>query len=131
MTNEAVKVELTNSSGFPRAFNCASGVAISKGAFLTLSDPRTAAANTTSRAVMAGFALMDKEADDYSTTISAWTDGVFKVYASYGIEIGHPLMAAAGNAVQEANDDASGAAVMGHALETATDGQTFQMRLKL
>jgi len=134
MAREVTKVELTNSTGFPRSYTCASNVAITKGTVLALSDPRTAAANTTSKAACAGFASMEKANDDYATTITAWTDGVFKVYASGVITAGDELILSnPDNYVASHLDNAqtSDAFVIGYSLETAATGETFQMRLKL
>lgn len=137
MTWELTKVELTNGTGNPLQYTCASGTAITKGTLLKLTDPRTAIANDTSGAVIAGIASADKSAtDDTSTSIAVWTDGIFKGYASGAIEVGAPLI---GNAYNHLNSAgltgnvaiASGAAIIGYALETAADGETFMFRLKL
>lgn len=114
------KVELTASTGFPRSYTCASGVAIAKYSVLALSDPRTAAANAASCSVCAGIASMDKAANDESTRITVWTDGVFDMAASGAIEVGGKVMLAAGNDVMAADTTASGAAEIGYALEDAS-----------
>lgn len=133
MTREIVPVELTNSTGFPRRFTCASGAAIVKGTLLTLSDPRTAAAHSAAVSAIAGIASMDKSSTDLSTSISGWTDGVFEMYASGAIAIGDPVVAAAGaNWVKTgAGLLASGAAVIGYAMETAADTEPINVRVRL
>lgn len=136
MTNELIKVELTNNTGFPRRYVVASHTAIAKGSLLELHDAR-AASGAVAASVMspcAGVASMDKESDDYSTSISAWTDGIFKAVASGSIEIGVPV--AIGGSLNQvsaasAHNLASGAMIIGYSLETATEDETFQFRLRL
>ena len=145
MAYEAVKVELTNSTGFPRRYTVASAVAIAKGTLLTLTDNRTAAAATGDNLAFAGIANMDKSATDYSTSITAWTDGIFRMYASGAIKTGEAI-AVASTGVNGANHvikvintggsspTASGAAVIGYCLADATlvalgDVQEFRIKI--
>jgi len=138
MTNEAVKVELygQNNDGDPRRYTCASGVAIAKNTLLSLADPRTAAKATTAGSAIAGISSMAKSATDYSTSISAWTNGIFELKASGAITVGFPVISAADatnaqNTVMSATNGASGAMVIGYALETASDADTINVRLAL
>ena len=135
MANEWTKVELygQNNDGDPRRYTVASGVAISKGTLLIISDPRTASAHTTaSGAYMAGVAAMDKSATDLSTSISAWTNGVFEASASTAITVGYPVVSGdTANFVAVAASAASGAAVIGYALETATAAEVINVRVML
>lgn len=136
MAKEAVKVELTNSTGFPREFTCASGVAITKGTLLVLSDPRTAATTTDGVASkpIAGIASMDKAVDDFSTTITAWTDGIFEMYASGAIQIGDPVVNAEDvNCVKTADTSTttSGAAIFGYALEAGSEAEVINIRVRV
>lgn len=134
MAFEATKVELTNETGFPRSYTCASGTAITKGSLLNLSDPRTAAQSATEGEPLAGIASMDKSATDQSTRITAWTDGVFEMYASGAIVAGRPVMSAGStgtNHVKLAPTTASGAAILGYAEETAADDEVINVRVRL
>jgi len=138
MANEAIKVELygANNDGSPRRYTCASGAGISKGTLLTLSDPRTAAAQTASTAMLAGIAAMDKDGSDYSTSISAWTNGVFTMYADGTITTGDPVKSGTtanrvATSLGEADPVASGAQILGYALETAADGETLSIRVEM
>jgi len=133
MTNEAVKVELTNSTGFPRRYTCASGAAITKGTLLKLTDPRTAAASTVAFDPIAGIAAMDKSiTNDDSTTITALTDGIFEMVASGAIAIGMPVRSAGNNNYVSLNaGSASGAVTFGYTLEAADDGETINVRVRL
>lgn len=136
MTNEAVKIELTNSTGFPRRFACADTPLILKGTLCSLADPRTAAASASAGEVCSGIASMDKVASDGSLTIALWTDGIFDMYASGAITVGAPVISAGvANEVKTASSGsvamASGAAVIGYALETAADQETIAVRIRL
>jgi len=139
MANEAVKHILMNSTGDPISYTCAAGTAITKGTLLALTDPMTAsahAAGTNTTTMFAGIAAMDKDnTDDTSTKISAWTNGIFKLYASAAIDVGQPLvLAEAANYVKQSSAGsagASGAQIIGYALETAAAGETFFARIKI
>ena len=132
MTNEAVKVELTNSTGFPRRYTCADGTGIVKGSLLKLSDPRTAAQSDTANEALAGIAAMEKEASDGSTSITCWTDGIFDMKASGAITAGDPVCSAgADNLVQAGDASDKGAEILGYALETAADAEVINVRVRL
>lgn len=136
MANEAIKVELygSNYDGTPRRYTVANGTAISKGTLLKLTDPRTAAAaDATSTAVnicCAGIAAMDKEASDGSTSISAWTNGIFECVASGAIPVGAAITFITGNYVALAHNG-SGAIIAGYSLETAANAELVNVRIAL
>lgn len=133
MTNEAVKVELTNSTGNIRRFTVADGTAITKGTLLKLSDPRTALATaaTDTEVFAAGIAAEDKEADDGQTSIGVWTDGIFELVASGAIVLGQNIVFIGQNKVAQAASTASGAMIAGYCLETAAAGETVNIRVRL
>lgn len=129
-----VEIELTNSTGNPIRYTCASGVAIPKYSVLTLSDPNTAAAVTATPTaaglIFAGIASMAKDVtDDTSTEIAAFTDGIFKLEASGAIVVGQPIMSCGANEFCLAPNTASGALIAGYAKETAADTETFRARI--
>jgi hypothetical protein len=142
MAREATKIELTNSTGNIRQYTCADGTGIAKGTLLKLTDPRTASvadAATSAAACTApcaGIAAEEKVASDGATQIAVYTDGIFKATASNAaIAVGEPLVFVGNNYVMGVAalgpGIASGAAIVGYALETAAAGETFQMRLRL
>lgn len=134
MAYEATKVELTNNTGFPRRFTCADGVAIAKGALLKMTDPRTAALADGVADPIAGIASMDKEASDGSTSISVYTDGIFEMKASGAITIGAPVVSSStANHVSMVSGIgiASGAAVIGYAMEAAADAEVINVRVRV
>lgn len=130
----ATKVELTNNTGYPRRYTVADGVAISKGAILTLSDPRTAATVSNTPAgngyLFAGIASHDKEASDGATSIAAWTNGIFECSASGAITVGQFVKSCGTGyfCAAVAVDVASGA-ICGRALETASDGEIINIKI--
>ena len=138
MVEEVTVVELygENSNGAQRRFTCASGVKISKGTILKLTDPRTAIAASALYDPIAGIASMDKSSSDFSTSITCWTDGIFECIASGGISTGAPVMwAGLGNYVGTSgaldSDLASGASILGYALEDSSDEETINVRVRL
>lgn len=131
------KVELTNSTGNPRRYTCASGTGITKNKMLTLSDPRTAAevsdTPSTSGYVFAGISAMEKDSTDSSTSISAYTSGIFEIRASGAITVGKLVYNAGAGEVASVSDTnmvASGV-VVGRALETASDQETINVAVGL
>lgn len=139
MAREAIVVELTNGSGFPRRYTVSNSTAISKGTLLKLTDPRTAVAYdgaTVEGALpVAGIAAMDKEANDGSTSITAWTDGIFELTASGAIHLGAAVVFLNNNYVRQASGGitvaASGAVIAGYAMETASDAELVNVRIKI
>ena len=136
MTNEAVKVELTNSTGNVRRYTCADGTGIAKGSILKLTDPRTAIISSGTADMIAGIAAEEKVASDGATSIACWTDGIFDLIASGTITAGQPVMSAgigSLNYVCRADNSAvaSGAAILGYALEDGTDEEVINVRVKL
>lgn len=77
MANEAVIIELGSCGGKPVLRTCADGVGIEKGTLLKLTDPNTASAASLMGEPFAGIAAAEKVANDGSTTIACYTEGVF------------------------------------------------------
>lgn len=91
MANEATKIELYghNSAGDVMPFTISDSVAIPKGTLLVLSSsPRTAAAHSAGDQVFLGVANAEKDADDNSDQIGAWTNGVFDMACSGSVTDG-------------------------------------------
>lgn len=81
MANEAVIIELFN-GGRPIRYTVADGATIEKGTLLRLTDPRTASAHSAADQPIVGIAAAEKVASDGATTIAAYTDGIFDIYAA-------------------------------------------------
>jgi len=135
MAREATKIELygDNNDGGNRRFTVASNAAIVKGTFLKFAGPRTASASAGTGDFFAGIASMEKVNNDYSTSISAWTNGIFECTASGAITAGDLLKSAApGNYVITCTTNAtSQAVVIGYALETAAADETLAVRINV
>jgi len=113
----------------PIPFTVADGTAISKGAVLLMSDPMTAATSTASDDIIAGIAAEEKVASDGRTKLAVYMRGIFKMEANGTITVGQMVKSDATNATNTviAVAQAAGAIenVLGRALETAADGETF------
>lgn len=139
MADEITKV--SNEGLVTRRFTCADGTAIAKGSLLQLTDPFTASAVGASSfsLVLAGVAAEDKVASDGQTSIAVWTDGRFLAVASGSITVGAPIIAAGAgsNRVQAATNTgattylASGAGLLGYAMETAVASEPINVRIRL
>lgn len=137
MANEAVKVYAESAAGdVIQDFTCADGTTIEKGTLLELTDPRTAIAATGAAVPLAGIAAREKIANDGRTRIAVHRKGDFEMVASGAIVVGQAVCAAlpaGSNYVKTAVGvtAASGAAILGYALETASDAETIQVRVNL
>ena len=133
MANELTKVELygANNDGNPIRFTIADGISVSKGELLALVDPRTASKALIATCQFAGVALEDHGAGQGITSISCWTDGIFEAVASGAIGLGAPVTGHPLNYVRVASGNASGATIIGYALETASADETINVRIRL
>ena len=87
MANEAVIIELLGKDpGCPIQYTCAEGTTIAKGTLLELSAARTVIANTNAAKGFVGIAAAEKVAGDGSTTITAWTNGIFDLKSDAGVD---------------------------------------------
>lgn len=109
-------------------FTCADGTGIEKGALLTLSDPMTVATTTGDTDAIIGIAASEKIASDGKTTIGVYLRGVFKGYAgAAGVTAGQAIISdtATGAANELVNADVNSEHIVGRALETAADTESF------
>ncbi len=131
MANEASKIELVNSTGNPLRYTCDDGPAITKGTLLKLSNPRTVAQSDGAADLFAGVAAMDKVANDGSTEISVWTNGVFEMAASGAINAGERVETAAeGSNLVKTSTETDFAKLVGYALDTASGGKVAVRMLR-
>ena len=131
MANEAVIIELFN-GGRPIRFAVQDAVAIPKGSLLEMDADRRVIVATTDNAPFVGVAAFEKVASDGSTTISAYTDGIFDMVSDSGTDIRGSLMAisAADNIIQtgDATDLIQNSHV-GYYLEAGTNAGTEAVRV--
>tara|TARA_R100000501_G_C2626258_1_gene119927 strand:+ start:694 stop:1104 length:411 start_codon:yes stop_codon:yes gene_type:complete len=129
MASEAVLIHETE---LPIPFTVADGTGIEKGALLKMTDPMTAALADGDNDIVAGIAAEEKIASDGKTKLAVYRGGVFRVLAGTSISIGEAVNTHASTgatnevAVAGTNDEN----VLGVALETAADTDTFLMELR-
>lgn len=112
-------------------FTCADGTGIEVGTLLKATDPKTAIISTAQADALAGIAAREKVASDGRAYVPVYRRGIFDMVASGAVTVGSPVCSYAdanypnvvGTAVGLAA--ASGAAILGTAMETASDGETF------
>jgi len=135
MANEAVIIELLGegaSKGYPITFNVANGTAITKGTLLSGTDLRgaIACAATSTLNNFVGIAAMDKVASDGSTTITAYTKGIFDLTISElaGITNGAYVAVSGSNTIKAALEaDFPAGNVVGKALEAGSDAEVIEV----
>ncbi len=130
----ASKIEFLgpNRDGEPRRFTVASGTLIEKGSLLIISGARTAAKHAgVVGNYIAGVALAEKSATDYTTSISAITQAIATFTASGTILAGQAVKSSNFANSVEAAVAASGQAVeFGYAVSDAT-GNEVEVRINL
>lgn len=128
----ALEATIVYETSLPVPFTCADGTGIEKGALLTLSDPMTVATTTGDTDPIIGIAAEEKIANDGVTKIGVYMTGIFKGYAgAAGVTAGQAIISdtATGAANELVNADVNSEHIVGRALETATDTQSFLFQL--
>ena len=117
----------------PTSFTCAVGTAIPKGTLLKLTSPRTVIQNDTSGSVLAGVCARDKIADDGRTEVGVFTDGIFAMLVSGSTTVGLAVSGAGSSvdAVTNAPVANKARAILGHALQAGTNGNTIEIELNI
>lgn len=130
MANEATLVYETS---VPIPFTVADGTAIPKGSIMEFGDNFNASITNGDGDKTAGVAAEEKVANDGKTTIGVYMSGIFRgSCGAGGVTVGHAIQTdtATGAANELVDADVNTEHVVGRALETATDGQTFMFELK-
>ena len=112
----------------PVPFTCADGTGITKGALLILTDPKTVATTTGDTDAIIGIAAADKIANDGVTKIPVYLRGIFKGLAgAAGTTAGQAIISdtGTGTANELVNADVNSEHIVGRALETAADTESF------
>lgn len=114
-----------------RRYTCSNSTGILKNKILTLSDPRTAAevtATATAAGVaFAGISAEEKEASDGATSIGAYVNGIWEMYASGAIAVGALVYSVGDGYVAEIMGGSSSGALVGRCLETASNGEVVNI----
>ena len=114
----------------PVSFTCADGTGIEKGAILKLTDPFTVALADGDGDIIAGIAAVEKIANDGVTQIAVYRRGIFKGLAGTAITVGDNIDTHASTGATNELASAPGAGqIVGRALETAADTDTFLFEL--
>lgn len=129
MADEAVLVYETVP---PIPFTVANATAIAKGALLKMTDPMTAIINSGANDVFAGVAAEEKVASDGRTKLGVYRGGIFRMLAKDTITAGDLVeISSTVNGVVTATLTANATAnIVGVALETAADTETFLVELR-
>ena len=112
----------------PIPFTVADGVGIEKGSILLLTDPMTVAVTTGDTDAIIGIAAEEKIASDGKTTLGVYMRGIFKGFAgAAGVTVGTAIITdtATGAANELVVADVNSENIVGTALETATDTESF------
>jgi hypothetical protein len=129
----ALETTLVYSDGVPIPFTCAEADDMTKGSILLLTDPMTAAVTTGDTDEIAGILALDKVGGDGVTKCAVHRKGIFRGYAgAAGVTAGEAIITdtATGAANELVDADVNSEQIVGIALETATDGETFLFELK-
>lgn len=128
MVNEATLIIQTMPA---IGMTCSNSTGIEKGALLKLSDPFTVALSTGQNDQVGGIAMGEKIANDGKTKIPVARAGIFKVTLSGACTVGDAVCLQLGNynQVYAPASFASGAVILGTALETGATGETILVEL--
>tara|TARA_Y100000310_G_scaffold280361_1_gene300040 strand:+ start:257 stop:670 length:414 start_codon:yes stop_codon:yes gene_type:complete len=129
----ALETVLIHELELPVPFTCADGTGIEKGALLILTDPMTVATTTGDTDEIIGIASEEKIANDGRTKIGVYLRGIFKGFAgAAGTTAGLAIISdtATGAANELVIADVNSEAVVGIALETAADTESFMFLLQ-
>lgn len=143
MANEVVILEKygSNNDGGLRRRTVASNAAIPYGTILKLTDPNTAAIMDAAAQAFAGISAMEKKNDDYSETITVFTDVVADIVASGAVTLGAWVTGSSTGSLNYVSSAlvkdsasgamvASGAALIGYIEETASDNERVRVRIR-
>ncbi len=127
----ALECEIIYETSIPIPFQVAQASAIPKGSLLVLSDPMTVAITTGDTDAIIGIAAEEKKAN-VGTSIAVYMTGIFKGYAgAAGVTCGMAIISdtATGAANELVVADVNSEHIVGMALETATDTESFRFQL--
>ena len=138
-TYEAQVIELLGDRGDVIYYTVADATTISKGTVCKFYDPRTAIRSTTGyyniQQPVAGIASADKEANDGSTKLGFYTNGVFemRVDSNADISAGDAVTVSGANnqIVQATAGAAISGAILGVALEDGTANEEIAVRVRV
>ena len=128
----ALECTLIVETQLPVSFTCADGTGIEKGSLLKIADPNTVSQAGTDNDPVIGIAAEEKIANDGNTQIAVYLGGIFKGTAgAAGVTVGNAIIcdSSTGDDNEMVDADVNSENIIGRALETATDLQTFKFIL--
>lgn len=128
----ALETTLVFETSKPIPFTCADGAGIEKGAILKIADPFTVSVAGSDNDAVVGIAAEEKIANDGKVKIGVYLSGIFKGTAGAGgVTAGLPLVinSSTGDDNEIVDAGVNSENILGVALETATDLQTFLFKL--
>jgi len=129
MANEAILIFETS---VPIPFTVADAVAVEKGTLCALTDPMTASGAAAAGAYIAGIAKKEKIASDGITKLSMFREGIFSMTLSGDVIAGQAVCSHGNsNIIKFAPVTVSGAAIIGHALETGAEGENILVHVNV
>ena len=133
MANEAVIIELLGNGGDPIRYTVADGTNIPKGSLMQLSGDRTASKTSAVNQKFVGIAAAEKVANDGSTNLAVYTNGLFDLTDSgSAITRGYMVKVGGANTIADAGDgDLELGRIVGKALETASADEVIAVRVLL
>ncbi len=133
MANELVTVELLGNGGDIIEVTCLDNTQIPKGTVIELEDLRTGKKVSAANKPLIGYTAAEKVANDGATTVGVITNSIAKaVCGASGATVGLDQVAEDGSNTLTDYDtlDNEKGYVLGQALETATSGETYLVRVK-
>ena len=124
----ALEAQLMVETELPVPFTCADGTNIPKGSLLEISDPNTVTITNGDTDPIIGIAAEEKIANDGKTKIAVYLRGIFKGFAgAAGVTAGQGIISDTGTgaANELVNADVNSEHIVGRALETAADTESF------
>ena len=128
----ALETTLVYETSIPVPMTCADGTGIEKGSLLKIADPFTVSQAGSDNDAVIGIAAEEKIASDGKVKIGVYTSGIFKGTAgAAGVTAGGAIIcdSSTGDDNEMVDADVNSENIIGRALETATDLQTFLFQL--
>ena len=131
MANEAVIIELLGNGGDPIRYTVADGTGIEKGTLMYISGDRTISIVRGENEKFIGIAAAEKVANDGSTNLAVYTNGIFDLKDSgSGITRGIMVKVGGVNTIAGSEDgDFELGKIVGKALETAAASEVIAVRV--
>ena len=131
MANEAVIIELLGNGGDPIRYTVADGTGIEKGSLMYISGDRTISVTRGENEKFIGIAAAEKVANDGSTNLAVYTNGIFDLKDSgSGITRGVMVKVGGVNTIAASADgDFELGKIVGKALETASADEVIAVRV--